>query len=116
MANKERGQVDIIVDDKTFTLELQYDGVCQIEALFGGRGINSLLADFASERASLSLVRGFMWAMLRVHHPKVDLIEVGRLIQAYGLAKGGQAVGEVLTATEWLNTSKDEAPLPQTAA
>jgi len=54
--------------------------------------------------------------MLRVHHPKFDLIDVGRLIQTYGLAKAGKAVGEVLTLTEWLNTEQVEEPRPPKAA
>jgi len=86
MANQERGEVDLVARDRTYTLVLTTNGACALEAASG-----RLMEDIVSGtiRGKVVDMRWLIWAALQEHHA-ADIatpLDAGRLIDdAGGLA------------------------------
>jgi hypothetical protein len=60
MANKLRGEVNLVIDGQTRTLRLTNNALCEVEALFGDRSIYEIIDD---KRQTVR--RALVWAALR---------------------------------------------------
>lgn len=83
MANPLRGELEWIVDRHSYNLVMDINALCSAEQQLG-MGIDRIIASYASE-ATITLVRGVLWASLRQHHPEVSINQVGDMISVCGL-------------------------------
>jgi hypothetical protein len=103
-ANKERGELAIVVGDATYILKLTSNAMCEMEAA-SGRTVVQLMATLrGGEGGNLTDTRWWLWGMLRAHHPELTLLDVGNLMDALGIA----VVNAKLHQVFGLNT--EEAP------
>lgn len=93
MANPLRGEVDLAFGDKTYTLRLSVNALCEAEALLG-QTVNEIIASLDR----VTTLRALMWAGLVEHHPNVTIIEAGDLIGLMGADMAGSKIGEALQA------------------
>jgi hypothetical protein len=86
MANPERGQVALTVEDRTYTLILDMNALCELEELLStpSQAVTAAQAFVAAANLSYRHVRALVWAALRRHHPDLTLSAVGDLIEAAG--------------------------------
>ena len=86
MANKERGEVTFQVESESYTLRLDLNALCEVEAVMSTpeRTVTWQQALQMAERNSLSAMRAILWAALRPHHPQMSITDVGLLIQRMG--------------------------------
>lgn len=86
MANRQRGEIPLTIKDKEYILVLDLSAICELEALFStpDRAVPfpEIMANVM--RLSYRHIRGFVWAALRRNHPKVSLLEAGKLIEDAG--------------------------------
>lgn len=86
MANKQRGEVSVELDGKTYTMTLSLNAMARLEELFSTDDkvvTFHQIAGFA-ERGSVRHVRGMIWAVLTDHHPKLTVKDVSELIERSG--------------------------------
>jgi hypothetical protein len=97
MANRERGEASITIEDKAYTLALTTNAMCEAEALLSTPDKEVSFQDLLRRvnRNSVSAIRVLVWASLREHHPDLTLKDVGNLIQKAG---GVVAFGTQLSA------------------
>jgi len=94
MANPNRGQVDLEVGSKTYTLSFSINAMCELEDELGepiaviAAGLNNPAG------VKVSIVRALVWAALRDHHPDIDLKAAGELVSEAGLVDVMAAVGK----------------------
>jgi len=80
MANPHKGEVEFRVGEKSFTLRLSADAICNVEEATG-KGVLVLLEQLNNRATcSLSLMRLFLWAGLKEKHPDIDVKAAGELI------------------------------------
>jgi hypothetical protein len=86
MANRQRGEVAFDVAGQTYTLVLDIDAICQLEALFSTPEREMSFSDILQrvQGNSVRHVRGLVWAALRKHHKEVTVTQAGALIDACG--------------------------------
>jgi hypothetical protein len=97
MANALRGEVDLQVGDKTYTLRLSINAIAEVETLLD-KGINEILATLDPATARIGTLRAILWGSLQEHHPEVTLLDAGELIGAVGAEKAGPIIGEAIKA------------------
>lgn len=87
MANRERGEVELIVGERTYTLVLDIDAMCALEEYFS-TPTHEATWDEIEQRvqrgASVRMLRALIWAMLQRHHPDVTIVESGRIVSDMG--------------------------------
>lgn len=66
----------IELDGKEYLIKFDYNGVCDLEALFG-KGIASILTE---EQVGFNLVRAFYWAGLKWKMHGLTIDNVGRML------------------------------------
>lgn len=81
MANKQRGELQIVVGEKTYVMRLTTNCACQMESA-SGRPFDQVIA--GSLRGSLSDLRLFLWASLLSRQPEMTLEQVGDVIDEIG--------------------------------
>lgn len=80
MANPHKGEVEFKVGEKSYTLRLSADAICNVEEATG-KGVLVLLEQLnKKETVTMGLVRLFLWAGLKEHHPEIDIKTAGELI------------------------------------
>lgn len=85
MANPARGEVALQAGDRTWTLDLSFNALCEIEDHFG-KTITEVAQMLANPSgASAKTIRAVVWAGLQEHHPGTDLKEAGRVISEAGI-------------------------------
>jgi hypothetical protein len=100
MANPHKGDMDVEIDGKTYTLRLDIDAICQLEALGQPLGFATFGAIGAAvDAGNVTLLRATMWAALRRHHAEVGMAEAGELIEALGVAETGPLIAKVILLT-----------------
>lgn len=105
MANKDRGEISLKVDGKTYTLCFDVNALCEVEDLLG-RGIPHIMADMQSaETMRFGTVRGLLWGALQRHHPEMTVKMAGEMVSAVKLDKAMAAIGDALNAS---NPDEDE--------
>ena len=84
MANRERGEVDLTIAGKTYTMVLTTNALCELEDVMSTALRPVTYADvlMASKRGSTRAMRATFWASLRQYHRQVTLEEAGNLMDA----------------------------------
>lgn len=116
MANPERGEVALTIGDRTYTLVLDMDGICQAEAALSSPGqIVSITEIFyGAAIGSQRHARVLVWASLRRHHPDLSLERAGELMGEFGGAEKFFEVVKALRASTEPD-AEDRPARPQTA-
>lgn len=90
MANRERGDVELRMAGKTFTLNIGLNAMALVEDLFSKPG-HVVTWDYVFgpglESGSILYIRGVLWAALQKHHPGLTVDHVGDLIEQEGLTR-----------------------------
>lgn len=112
MANPERGEVELTSDGKTYTLVLSMNALCEMEKRTG-KSYGELARLIGSQ--DLSVVREFLWALLKKYHMKdFPVVErAGDLIDA--LPRGIYDALDVIQESVTLNNRRGKSADPQTA-
>lgn len=100
MANRQRGELEIDLGGRSYTLKLSLNSMCEMEGA-SGRPFPQIVTQVA--RGSLTDLRAFLWAALREHHPDLTIQAVGDLIE-----KAGGLEGLAKTMTELVNRQREE--------
>ena len=103
MANPERGEVELVVGDKTYTLRMAVNAVAEVENLMFGddpnKGINDLVAMIRNPKGfRVGTWRTLLWGALREFH-KVSLEEAGEIMGAAGVDLIVEKVGAAMAAS-----------------
>jgi hypothetical protein len=87
MANREKGEFDIIVGDRTYTMVLNTNAMCELEEVFStpDREYTAQALMQKVNTGSTRYVVAFIWACLREHHAEMTKRDVTRLIDEVGL-------------------------------
>ena len=115
MANPERGEVALTIGDRTYTLVLDMDGICQAEAAMSSPGqIVSITEIFyGAAIGSQRHARALVWASLQRHQPDISLQRAGELMAEFGGAeKFFEVVKELRKTTE---PDAEDKPRPRKA-
>jgi hypothetical protein len=86
MAMSERGAVSLVVNGKTYTLEMTINGIVALEELLSTNEKPVTFGDVLARvnAGSIRHLRAFVWAALREHHKEITLEGTGTLIQDVG--------------------------------
>lgn len=110
MANTVLGDVALQLGGESFTLRLDMNAWCELEAETGQLGHDVLATVADPARRSMRLQRALAWAALQRHHPGTTLREAGDIVdrdpKAFWDAMG-RALGASIPAGE--TTGKDAA-------
>jgi hypothetical protein len=90
VANIQRGEAELIIDGKPYTLVVDLNACCEFEAMISTPA-NPVLFAAGFQRVidgRITETRAFIWAALRRHH-KLSLDDVNELIQQAGGVFGG---------------------------
>lgn len=82
MANALKGELELQAGGKTYTLAFTNNAIVQVEEMFGGKGIGLIAAE-AAANSRVGDVRTLLWGALVTHHPDVNLISVGGVMDDY---------------------------------
>jgi len=86
MANHARGQKDITIDGRTYTLWFTINSLVELEDLLKAP-ITKLGDDFTKGDVGFKEMRALFWAGLIEKHPEITLKDAGHLMHAAGLEK-----------------------------
>lgn len=78
MANPLKGEVDLVVGTKTYTLCFPSNRIVEVETLLG-QPIAQIAVEFA-QSPSFGVIRTLLWAALREHQGKIDLLGAGAIM------------------------------------
>lgn len=81
-ANAQKGEAAIKVGEREYVLAFNINAMCEVEYILDLSTDKILRALAASP--PLHIVRALLWGGLRQHHPDVDLIGAGNLIEEMG--------------------------------
>jgi hypothetical protein len=86
MANRQKGEVNLVVDGRTFTLVLDIDAMCALEEHFSTPSHDATWDEIAVKvnKGSVRVVRALIWAMLQRHHPELSVVDAGHLMNDAG--------------------------------
>ena len=98
MANRHKGQADLTVGDKTYTLVFDINSLCEVEYILD-KPTDAILRSLVRS-PPVHVVRALMWGGLRTHHPEIDLLGAGQIIEKIGGAGPAlDALGEAMKAS-----------------
>ena len=103
MANPERGEVALIVGDRTYTLVIDVNAVCELEELLStpDQPVTSGQVFLLAAQRSVRHIRALVWASLRRHHPEMELSHTGQLIEdAGGVDEFLETLGKLRKASQ----------------
>lgn len=110
MANKERGEVELVAGGQTYILRMSINAVAEIEE-FLDKGINDIVAMVRDPRDfRIGTWRVLLWGALREFH-KVSLDEAGEIMGAAGVDQVVAKMGAAMTAA--FPENKGDAENPQ---
>lgn len=81
MANPRRGEVDVELDGRTYTLAFDFNAIAEIEGAFGDRPINDIIFPDGKGVSARGLRESVRIGMQKKHR-KPTVQEAGRMIQA----------------------------------
>ncbi len=86
MANRHKGEVNLVVDGRTYTLVLDIDAMCALEEHFSTPTHDATWDDIAVKvnKGSVRVVRALVWAMLQRHHPEMSVADAGHMMSDAG--------------------------------
>lgn len=102
MANRERGEVDLVVDGTTYTFCLGLNELVELETLVtstSGREVRFVEVLAKAESGHATSIRALFWAALKKHHPDVTLDKAGEIVQAVGGLFSGKLQALLTQAT-----------------
>lgn len=96
MANKERGEVDLVAGGTTYTLRLSINALAEVEQMMG-LGIDEILAVLRKPKGGLRLTtwRGILWGALREFH-KCTPDEAGEIMGVAGVPETVAKLNEAM--------------------
>jgi hypothetical protein len=94
MANAEKGEVDLRVGLKTYTLCFSTNSISEVEQLRDGTAFTDIAIEWMG-RKDISTLRLLTFGALRKHHPDLSLFDVGDIIDEIG-SSGFEALGAAL--------------------
>lgn len=98
MANPVRGEVDLVIGETTYTIKLGRNALASVEKLLD-MGFPEI-ANTLDATPSFDVLRALLWAGLHQHHPDIDLMQVGDLMdEASDDEMLGSKIGEALKLT-----------------
>jgi hypothetical protein len=99
MANKQKGEVDLRVGGKVYTLRYSTNAICVLEAAFDD-DVQSIAKRFedAEKGVRMSDVRHFFHAALIDNHPEIGLDEAGLIITDAGIDVAMSAASDAFQA------------------
>lgn len=103
MANQIKGEVALTADGKDYTLLLDFNALCELEAFVPG------LMDGTAEIKSPTAVRAVFHAALSEYHSDLDVKAAGRIIHAVGIKRAGELIGEAMAASFGKSEGKEPA-------
>ena len=86
MANRERGEVDVVIRGKTYTLIVDFNALVELQQMYS-TGTELVSVESVMVKANsgdLGALRAIFWASLRRHHPEVTVAAAGELIDIIG--------------------------------
>ena len=69
------------IDGAGYTLQLDFNAMCDLEAVTGRNGFD-LLDEFEGGKSGMTVLRAVFWAMLQTHHRGLSLEDAGNLLSA----------------------------------
>lgn len=85
MANPQKGEIDIEVDNHTYRLALDLNALCEFQELMYPGDKDFDMAQIVGKiPGNFVLARALFWATLRRHHNEMTFKDVSNLITAYG--------------------------------
>lgn len=90
MSNPHRGEVDLQVGGKTYTIVLDINAICELEQLLG-----KSVAEIGRDMGRILNMRAMLWAGLRARH-QVTLEEVGEILQQAGMQQAVVKIKEAM--------------------
>lgn len=98
MANRERGEVSFEASGKSWTMKIDTNAMCEIEAMTG-KGIAEIGQLLGNEKtATMTLMRAVFCGALQQHHGGITLREAGGLIDEIGAEQAGLLIGQAFEA------------------
>lgn len=97
MANPIKGEVDLTIDGKTYTIKLGRNALASVEGLLG-KGFPEIAQALSSD-PQIAVMRAILWAGLQRHHPDIDLFGAGDLMDEAGDDLITEKIGEALRIT-----------------
>lgn len=98
MANPHRGEVDLVVGERTYVLRMSINEIAQLETLLD-KGVNEISAILSDgDNPKLWVWRAAFWAALQGHHKGTTLEDAGEIMAEAGFPAVMGAVGEALQA------------------
>lgn len=95
MANRAKGEAGLDVEGKHYVLVFHVNAMCEAEYILDMSTDRILRALTVDPR--LHIIRALLWAGLRQHHPDIDLLGAGALIEEMGGAGAALLkIGEAL--------------------
>jgi hypothetical protein len=96
-ANKHRGEVEITLDGKSFTLRPTFQAMVEIEAVLG-KGLLGLVRRISEMEFGYTEAQAVITAGLRAAGEKATPEKVGEMVFRTGLAELAGPIGSFLTA------------------
>lgn len=91
MANREKGEVDLEIGGRVYTMVLNVNAMCELETLMS-TSVRTVTCEEVLVRAvkqhSAVAFRAMFWACLREYHKEVTLEQAGRLMEDAGGVEG----------------------------
>ncbi len=103
MANPERGEVALLVGDRTYKLVIDVNAICELEELLStpDQPVTSGQVFLLAAQRSVRHIRALVWASLRRHHPEMELSHTGQLIEdAGGVDEFLETLGKLRKASQ----------------
>ena len=100
MANYEKGEVDLPVGDKLYTVQLTWNEIAKFEAIQDV----GWFEDFVPKLSAPNSIRGgewiaLLWAGLHSHHTELTLLDAGNIMTKVGAEKVVEVVMKCLQFT-----------------
>lgn len=112
MSNRERGTVTVEIDERSYTLVMDFNALCELEEVLSTPGKERTIPEIIVQiqKGGVRFTRAFIWAALREHHPEVTIKEAGALVTKAGGPLGLAQQMQALTGS-MLPDSADLAEL-----
>jgi hypothetical protein len=96
MANPHRGEVDLIVGDRTYVLRMSINEIAQLESLLD-KGVQEISAILGNDQdVRIGAWRAALWASLQANHKGLTLEDAGDIMGEAGMPEVMAKVGEAL--------------------
>lgn len=78
MANKTKGQVELVLEGATYTAALDFNALAEFEQVAGVENALAAIDDVA--KLGATKLRLLMWCALRQHQKEISLEDAGRIV------------------------------------